>query len=339
MQSQIFVGQNSHKEFVMPRSVSRFAALVCALVAIFTGTALAAENAVVQTFLTSDGSGELLAIENSREGKGWTWQACVVDLSRCTPYAKGSEATTDSAAPETVFRATSRAGHSASSPVWHGDVKPLTAPSVRGALFANRLVTPVPGQWNGGWDGDRDWTQLAACATESGSDCVTLTDQHFNGSCAHGAAVLDPAFVGKYLRVADQRVEREAGTELYAALSPYHHGEAWQPGPLTSVAIVGRIRPAKGGRETKCGPPPIVAKASISHDGVATIQCTLGCRATLVAKQGTRVVRIRGRALPSFLKKLQLSRHKIEYLGKGAVQISVLLDGKQVARQTASAVR
>jgi hypothetical protein len=318
----------------MPRSVSRFTALVCALVAIFAGTALAAENAVVETFLASDGSGELLAIENSGEGKGWTWQACVVDLSRCTPYAEGSKATTDSAAPETIFRATSRAGRSASSPIWHGDVKSLTAPSVRGPLFANQLVTPVPSQWGGGWDGDYDWTQLAACTNESGGDCVTLTDQHFNGSCAHGAAVLDPAFVGKYLRVADQRVEREAGIEFYAVLSPYHHGEVWQPGALTSVAIVGRIQPARGGRKTKCGPPPIVAKASISRDGVATIQCTLGCRATLVAKQGTRVVRVRGRALPSFSKKLQLSRQKIGYFGKGAVQFSVLLDGKQAIKQT-----
>jgi hypothetical protein len=307
-------------------------ALASATAMLCASPALAAERAVVQAFLAPDGSGELIAEENFREGKGWRWQACAVDLSGCVPFAEGAETTTANAAPETVFRATSRAGASALSPVWHGNVKSLTPPSVSGELRANELVRPMPGTWSGGWDGDYDWTQLAACTTEAGTGCITLTDQHFNGSCRHGSAVLDPAFVGRYLRVADQRVDAEAGIELYAVSSPYHPGEIWQAGPLASIAVVGRIQPARSPRRASCGPPPITEKASISRDGIATISCTIACRATMVAKRGKRVVRVHGWALYS--KKLRLSRRQIAYLGNGAIHLNVLLDGRRVAHRT-----
>lgn len=45
--------------------------------------------------------------------------------------------------------------------------------------------------------------QLAACKDASGGDCVTLTDQHYSGGRSHEAAVIDRAFTGYYLRVAD----------------------------------------------------------------------------------------------------------------------------------------
>jgi hypothetical protein len=306
--------------------------LACALGMMCTGPASAAEKAVVEAFLTPDGSGELLASENFREGKGWSWEACTASLANCVQYATGEATTTARAMPETVFRATSRAGVSALSPVWHGKVRSLGPPSVRGQILANELVTPIAGQWSGGWDGDYDWTQLAACATPAGTDCTTLTDQHFNGSCPTGAAVLDPAFVGQYLRVADQRVDAEAGIELYAISSPYHHGEIWQAGPLNSVAIVGKIGRAEGPRKAECGPPPIVAAASISKRGIIKFQCTLGCHITAIGRRGARVVRIHSKGL-QFSNELQFSPDKRAYIAGGPVQVSVLIDGKRVAHR------
>jgi hypothetical protein len=307
-------------------------ALVCTLGTMCTGSAGAAERAVVEAFLAPDGSGELLAAENFREGKGWSWETCTVSLANCAKYATGEATTTARATPETVFRVTSRAGASALSPVWHGDVKSLGPPSVQGQILANELITPIAGQWSGGWDGDYDWTQLAACATPAGTDCMTLTDQHFNGSCPKGAAVLDPAFVGQYLRVADQRVDAEAGIELYAISSPYHHGEIWQAGPLTSTAIVGRIGRARGPRKAKCGPPLIVAEASIAKRGIVKFQCSLGCRITVIGRRGARTIRIHSNDR-AFADELQFSRDKRTYIGEGPVRISVLIDGKQVARR------
>ena len=307
-------------------------ALTCVPGAVCTGSATAAEQAVVEAFLTPDGSGELIAQENFREGKGWSWEACTIGLTSCVHYATGEETTTAHAMPETIFRATSRAGASAFSPVWHGDVKSLEPPSVQGQLLANELVTPIAGRWSGGWDGDYNWTQLAACSTPAETECTTLTDQHFNGSCARGAAVLDPAFVGQYLRVADQRVDAEAGIELYAISSPYHQDEIWQAGPLTSVAIVGRIGRAKGPRKAKCGPPPVVTEASISKRGIVEVKCTLSCHIAVIGQRGARTVRIHGKAL-AFPKELRFPRGKRTYLNGGPLQIRVLIDGKQVAHR------
>lgn len=291
-----------------------------------------AEKAIVQAFLADDGSGELWVQEAEREGRGWRWEACDVALTRCDPYAKGSEATTGAVAPETVFRARSGAGSTGTSPVWHGNVKSIGAPAVRGEARANELVTPVAGRWSGGWDGDHDWLQLAACSTPSGEDCITLTDQHYNGSCANEAAVIDPEFVGDYLRVADRRVDAEAGILLYAVGSPYSRSNAWEPGPLVAAAVVGRIKPANGPRAAKCGPPPIVARASISKGGVAKIDCSLGCRATLLAEQGGR--RARARAREVFSDSLRLPARKARRFGSRLVRLTVLLDGRAAAHRS-----
>lgn len=71
-----------------------------------------------------------------------------------------------------------------------------------------RIANPCSSdcEWRGGWAGDAHFTQLAACANAQGTACTTLTDMHYPSRCANGAAVLDPAFTGDYLRVADQLV-------------------------------------------------------------------------------------------------------------------------------------
>lgn len=315
------------------KSLSAALILVVAIGMVLASPSLArAEKVVVETFLADDGSGELSAQETERAGRGWRWEACDVALTRCDPYAKGSEATTATAVPGTVFRARSGTGSSGLSPVWHGNVASVGPPSVRGEVRANELVAPAAGTWSGGWDGDYDWFQLAACATPSGEDCITLTDQHYNGGCANDAAVIDREFAGDYLRVADHRVDAAAGILLYAVGSPYSRRDVWEPGPLTSVAIVGRIKPANGPRAAKCGPPPIVDRAAILKDGVVLINCPLGCQATFLAEQGER--RARAKAEVTSVDSLRLPASKAKRFGSGRVRLTVLLDGQVAAHRT-----
>src|SRR5271155_5206518 len=121
----------------------------------------------------------------------------------------------------------------ARSSVWHGNLSPATPPTVRGEVRANALVTPVAGTWTGGWEGDGNALQLAACRSRDGSGCITL------GACPNGSTLVDPAFTGHYLRVADEAVEPDRiHADLLIGGSPYRAG-AWAAGPTVSAAIVG----------------------------------------------------------------------------------------------------
>jgi hypothetical protein len=66
-----------------------------------------------------------------------------------------------------------------------------------------------------------DQTQLAACETPGGEECISLTEPKFIDGCGNEAAVLDPAFAGDYLRIADIRYGPGTGFTLEGAGSPY----------------------------------------------------------------------------------------------------------------------
>lgn len=309
----------------------------------------AAETIRMQALLNDDGSGRLFV--NTGAGEPWSWEACSPDLASCAPFGTGREIATAGASPETVFRVS---GNPAAglipgvSPAWHGNVAPAGAPSISGIVRANELVIPVPGTWSGGWENEPDFMQLSACRTPTGKNCVTLTHSHYVGGCANEAAVLDPAFVGDYLRVADRR--NGAGPHLmlmYAVGSPYGL-DIWAPGPRLSTAIVGRIASAAGPRAARCGPPPLNS-ASISKEGVVTVECGLGCRAVLVAKHKRRRARLvrrlpRKHALPVRLGErplslrgpisLRLPRWFSVGVGHGRIRMIVKIDGKHAARRT-----
>jgi hypothetical protein len=142
------------------------------------------------------------------------------------------------------------------SPLWSGKPAPSTPPSIKGPIRANELVTPISSRWRGGWRGDRDRTQLAACRSPRGRHCTTLTHTNYPEACPRGAAVLDPQFTGQYLRVANHRLGPDTGMLAYAVGSPYGH-EIWRRDATTSVAIVGRIAKAVGPRRNSCGAPPL----------------------------------------------------------------------------------
>jgi hypothetical protein len=295
----------------------------------------AAEGIRMQALLNADGSG-FLGVNTPKEPM--TWEACSPTLSNCTPFGSGATLNTAGANPETVFRVAGGDGSIGLSPIWHGNVVSLTPPSVRGSVRANELVTPRAGQWLGGWGGEGDFLQLAACPTKNGSNCTTLTDDHYRGSCPESSAVLDPAFIGDYLRVADQR--RGAGPHYmlrYASRSPYAaRGGVWEASTTTSAAVVGRIGAVTGPRTERCGFPPL-NQASISKHGVATVHCGLGCRAVLIAIRGRKHVR-EARRLPRWLthrhpSTLRLSSGALARLGPGRTRIVVNADGRRIARR------
>jgi len=309
-------------------------------IALGGGDAMALERAEISTSLNPDGSGSMITnSQTNPSDEVWSWEACEPDLSSCAPFATGRIVSTDGAAAETVFRVTSSLGATALSPVWHGNVAATGLPSVAGTVRANELVSPVAGQWSGGWDGGGDLFQLAACMTLSGTGCTTLTHSNYPRQCPGTAVVLDPFFTGRYLRVADWRLG--AGPyvmPLYAVVTPYGH-RGWEPRPTVSAAVVGRIAPATRDRAASCGPPPLV-EAAISRRGIATVTCGLGCRIVLIARRGTRSVRLVrevARPTPGRLRgpiALGIPRPKLDRLDPGRVRIVVKVNGVRAARRT-----
>jgi hypothetical protein len=58
--------------------------------------------------------------------------------------------------------------------------------------------------------------------------------------------VIDRAFTGWYLRVADRRSESNVPVALPLIFAESPYGAAvWEPSPTTSVAVIGRIAPAQ----------------------------------------------------------------------------------------------
>jgi hypothetical protein len=320
----------------------------------------AVESAFIQATLNLDGRGRMIVNSQSNPaGETWSWQDCALDGSACVPFATGREAGTAGAKPDTVLVATANDGPMARSPVWHGVASAAKLPAVSGDVRANALVTPVAGTWSGGWDGDYDRMQLAACINADGSSCTPLTDPPSYQGCPHEAAVIDPAFTGRYLRVADHRLA--AGTVfLDLALSSPYGSPVWEQNPTASVALVGRIAAARGPRTSSCGPPPLGqsmpptstnppltnppsrprtgpplrSSAKLSRHGVAKVHCSARCSIVLRARRGGdrvhvgRVLRGAGSAT------IQLPKRALQRLGRGRATFSVEVDGTELVRRT-----
>ncbi|HEX8690082.1 MAG TPA: hypothetical protein VF729_07550 [Solirubrobacterales bacterium] len=278
----------------------------------------------------------MLFVNNIRER--WSWEVCAPNLSACSPFGAGREITTAGASAETVFRV-SGGGETGLSPIWHGNLSLAAPPSVRGPLRANELVVPVPAIWTGGWDGDFDQAQLSVCETPAGGRCMSITDPKNPEGCRREAAVLDPTFVGGYLRIADMRYG--PGT-IFTLEGRFPFGqEIWEASGNTAVAIVGRVEPADGPRTAKCGPPPIVP-AIITKQGIASVRCPLSCRAVLTARRRGRVASVGRRfsghpptpfpVRPSL--RLRIPQDELARFGTGRVRMSVEIDGRRVARRT-----
>jgi hypothetical protein len=230
----------------------------------------------------------------------------------------------------------------------------VTPPSVTGPVRANVLVTPVLGGWIHGWDGDVDVTQLSACLHSDGTGCTTLTELYYPPGCSHGAAVIDPAFTGRYLRVADQLLGPDPVLIAPPRTTPYGP-DAWPAGPTVAAAVVGRIAPPTGPRTATCGPPPLpvapqtgvspppvprpAATATISARGQAAVRCRRTCRVTVRARRRGHTVSLRRTLRPGRRVGIALPTTALRYLGSGPIQITVEVDGRRLARRTVTPAR
>jgi hypothetical protein len=165
---------------------------------------------------------------------------------------------------------------------------------------------------------------------------MSITEPKYIRGCRHEATVIDPVFIGKYLRVADMRFGPGTFFTLEAAVSPYGHA-VWQENGRTATAIVGRIQRATGPREARCGPPPLI-QASISAQGVGSIRCGFDCHAELIARQGADTARsvrkIGGTLSGGGATKLGLSAKALKRLGPGRTHLIVRVNGKRAAQRT-----
>lgn len=290
----------------------------------------------IQQVLQDDGEGLMNANGPiNPAGQTWAWEVCPEDGSPCSPFASGRSITTAGAPPDAFFRATSSLGFVFSTRVWRGTVTGQGPPSVSGPVRANELVTPLAGFWQGGWDGDYDQFQLAACTDAGGTDCSSLTHAHYPRACPGGAAVIDRRFTGLYLRVADRRLGPDSVFPAYAVTTPYGH-PAWQPNRITSVAMLGRIAPAAGPRAASCGPPELrKPRATIDRRGFASVRCEWFCRAVLNARHGRKVRRIASSLRASFSsQRVRLPKGALSGWPAGDVVYVVKIDRRVVAKRT-----
>jgi hypothetical protein len=247
-------------------------------------TAEAARPQGMQPLLNPDGSGRLFANQGGPDDQ-IHWESCFPDESTCTPAPAGREVSTGDDPIGTVYRY----GSDNVSLPWGGRVVSLGPPSLSGVVRANELVTPVSAGWHGGWPDDREATQLAACVNADGTNCVSLTDPKYLGGCPNGAAVVDPYFTGRYLKVAIARLGEGTVTTLEAHTSPYSQNVEGEASAIYVVRVYGPIEPAVAPREAPCGPGPIT-EAQIDRKGVATIRCVLDCDATMIARRKGKIV-------------------------------------------------
>jgi len=332
-----------------------------AALALWAATGAFADDATTQAILLPDGSGSIIANATNNPSRTWSWDVCAPDGTGCTPFGSEQQITTAGAPADVVFEAIASDGPNSTSPVWHGTVSPETPPSVSGLIQANDLVAPVAGTWSGGWDGDYDIFQLAACQSADGSDCTTLTDAGYVDGCPNSAAVIDPAFTGDYLRVADMRVAAETAFGGVGRITPYG-SDVWAAGPTISVAVVGQIAAAIGPRQASCGPPPLDGSAapaptqqgptpstgpsgasapptsrstaSLSKTGLARISCANACAIELTASHGRRAVHMRRTLGAASQITLQIPISKLRRLGHGRTTFTVTIDGAPAATRS-----
>jgi hypothetical protein len=228
-----------------------------------------------QVLLDPDGSGRIFMNDGSKP----SWELCKPGLTECRPFATGNF-TTNGAPANSVFWA----GGDLMTPLWRGNLHSVAPPSVQGKVRANEIVTPLAGGWEGGWESDYDDLSLSICKTASGERCLQVNHEGpLARSCGpHEATLLDPAFVGRYLRVVDHRYGE--GTVFAGVGHPPYYPLEIESGPTISMAVVGKIAPSSGPPRRSCGPPPLFS-ASIEAAGSAEASCTLvGCRVLLTAR-------------------------------------------------------
>ena len=315
--------------------------LFAALGMIVAGPALAEERLSVEGITNPDGTGQMRVTGGTRP---WRWEACTPQLRHCEPFATGRVVETAGASAGTVFRVRDAGGRVGVSPEWRGLLKAVEPPRVTGVIQADGFVSPVQGVWSGGWEGGLTQLQLAACVTETGEECVSISSPWRPGCALSASFAINPVFAGWYLRVADWQVPGHNFTDGLVGHLPFNeppwgYGEVLKRSPTTSVAIVGQIAPAGTPPAGECGPPPAPI-ATISAEGIARVECGAGCSVALVGtRKGrrqlvTHQIREQGLLTPFAALEMKLPSAALARLGAGKLRLTVEIDGARWAQRT-----
>src|ERR1019366_2221861 len=190
--------------------------------------------------ITASGTGELIAnlVPNGTGRYGW---------KRCSPAGEcvsvagldgGRVIGAGHSPPGTTFIATGTIGGSSASVrslPYRGVVRATEAPRAAGALRVGALVRPLAARWVGGWGNESDRLQVQVCRTEAGG-CIVLYDSVNDQRTGRSGATIPKRFRNWLLRIADQRIGRDAlfGPRRAPALPLAPHA-------TVSTATLGRI--------------------------------------------------------------------------------------------------
>ena len=299
-------------------------------------------------YVEPDGTGLLIS---NPGGHPVSWQLCLPAGLACQPYDDGDGdpqlLVVRDESPGAVFAATQDWVTVRSEP-WLGRLRASGPPRVVGKVRVGGVVRPLAAPWQGGWGRERDWLQLQACRTPRGDGCVVILDEIKYGSCRSGGGRRLPArYGGRWLRVTDQRIDRDQPFTLegYSAPEGVRPHTPGQPG--IAAAMVGQIT---AGPETgeDCGvwsssSATVRLRGRItanpeSRSVIASVACRRRCRLALTIRQRTNAHTIR-RRLAAGRSTITLPRRLVQRLRPGQLSVAASVNGYGLAARNARLIK
>jgi hypothetical protein len=320
-------------------SLPSVAVLVVAAATVLCDPAIAGSSVLrLQTTIAPNGSGFVSATNSAGP---WTWESCEPEMRLCHLIGRGRKIEAQDRDVGNLFRVRSQ-GLTGLSPVWRGRPVNVRPPSLWRLPSDELFVSPTPGVWRGGWEGEYSQVQVAVCAEQAISTCTPVTNTHYSRSCQIGSSFgLNSAqLTGLYLRVAEKRLGTESPIEPAYAVSSPTIGPVWPKDGSTAVAILNLLRPGDLPAGEECG-PPAPGRGFVSPHGVAHAECQGGCLMRFEAVgQGrhlglARMLSPRDPLTVPPMTTLQFPPPKVKgRLGAGGVKYVLRLDGRVVAKRS-----
>jgi hypothetical protein len=253
--------------FRLSRALALLAKLPVVLEAVTCASAHAtAQQMQLRYLISRDGRGVLLANIWPDDRGVYHWLRCPPGGGQCMPVAASfhnQQLNVGDAQPGTVYVVTGTHGRTTStarSRIYLGHLDVRRRPTVRGLARAGAFIRPIRGRWSGGWGNESDRLQLQACRSRSGRGCIVLSDSVYQNDCPGSGAVIDAPYIGRFLRVLDERIGRDTAFASNGYLPG--HVAPIAPRPDTATRVIGRIGPATA-QHTK--PPRCSGGAAVTN--------------------------------------------------------------------------
>jgi hypothetical protein len=163
---------------------------------------------------------------------------------RCRPRGRSTDLYPGPTPAGTRFQAVAADGSYVLTRAWKGLVTAVAPPALAGSPRVGGVVWTRPGRWRGGWDGDYDAFELAACRTARGTGCETLNAPSPLGHADQPArARISRWYAGWYVQALEQRIAGDTVFDLQIVAAPPLHR-----GPTVSASPPVRIP----GRRSRC---------------------------------------------------------------------------------------